>query len=529
MKNHKRIIAGALSLITVIGFASCNSNGGRNTESTGEAVATTTPVSTGDSNKELENEIDYEGMADIGTVDSANEEGTGPAYVSGQTAGLVQALCYYDIIPSEPGIAEIFAERYGGTMETTICGSMEYFEKLGLLIAAGNSPDLVRYDWAAYPDGVARNRYTALDDWLDIESPLWSDLTDIIENFEYCGKHYYFPQNVQPNFAVIYNRALIEEAGMADPMQLYKEGNWTWDTFEDLLVQWSQKGDEYLPFTGGSWSSMQFINTTGTSVIEVTDTEILNNLRDENVSRTMEWLESLRKQGLVGEGYIHPGEAFTDGYLLFLAMGFTWGLESSQECLFKNQIEGEMVALPLPRDPNADKYYIPSDTFGYMVPTGAKNVQGAVQWILSSRIYETDPAVVEEVRAEMMYADPIYYPKCPECKYNFTENNNDDLTICPECNTARKQKFKPVYSEDQMQVYYDMLDPEKFGMVFDCAMGFSTEFTNIFVNSPETLLDGPLYGEVSFTVAVEEQYGVVEAYLDSYRGMLADANAAAGN
>lgn len=528
MKSYKRVASAALSVIALLGFASCNSGGSRNTENTG-SVATTTPVSTGDSNKELENEIDYQGMADIGTVDTANEEGTGPAYVSGQTAGLVKALCYYDIIPSEPEIAEIFAERYGGTMETNICGSMEYFERLGLLIAAGDSPDLVRYDWAAFPDSVARNRYTALDEWLDIESPLWADLTDVIESFEYAGKHYYFPQNVQPNFAIIYNRALIEEAGMKDPFELYKEGNWTWDTFSELLVQWSQKGDEYTPFTGGSWSSLQFINTTGTQIIDVTDTEILNNLRNENVSRTMDWLEGLRKQGLLGKGYIHPGEAFTDGHLLFLGMGFTWGLESSQECLFKNQIEGEMFAVPFPRDPKSDKYYISSDTYGYMVPTGAKNVQGGVQWILSSRIYETDPDVVEEVRAEMMYDGPVYYPKCPGCKYNFTENNQDDLDTCPECNTARKQKFKPVYSEDQMQVYYDMIDPDKFGMVYDCAMGFNTDFTNIFVNSETAMLDGALYGEVSFTVAVEEQYGVVEAYLDTYRAMLNDANAAAAS
>jgi len=525
MKNYKKALASFLALATVIGTGSCGGGGGaRNTDAAQAPVGTTT-VTTVDPNAALDTEVNYEEMAAIEEVDSANEEGTGPSYVPGQKAGLVKALCYYDIVADQPEISEIFASRYGGTVETQICGSMEYFEKLGVLIASGTSPDLVRYDWAAYPDGVSKNRYTALDDWLDIESPLWSDLSTVIDSFEYLGKHYYWPQNVQPNFAMIYNRGLIEEEDMPDPMDLYLAGEWDWNAFEELLLQWDAKGEDYLPFTGGSWSSMMFINTTGTQIIEVTDNDILNNLRDKNVNRTMEWLEGLKRQGLVGEGYIHPGDAFKDGKLLFLAMGFTWGLESSQECLFKNNIAGEMVAVPFPRDPQADKYYLAADTLGFMVPSGAQNIQGAVQWILSSRIYETDPEVIASVREEMMFEGPIYYPKCPECKHNFIETDTDELDTCPECNAARREKFKPVYSEEQMQVYEDMINPEKFGLIFDCTVGFNTDFQNIFVNSPDTVLDGPLYGEVSFVQKIEEMYNVIEAHLDTYRELISAGSA----
>lgn len=519
MKKTRKIAASLLAVATLLGTTSCGGN--REAPPTADGAATTTTAATtADSNKELDTEVNYDEMADIEEVDTANEEGTGPAYTPGQKAGLIKALCYYDIAPDQPEITQIFAERYGGTIETEITTSMEYFEKIGTLIASGSSPDLVRYDWAAYPDGVSKNIYTPLDDWLNIESPLWADIASVIESFSYKGKHYYFPQNTQANFAIIYNRALIEEAALPDPMDLYLAGEWDWNAFEDIIKRWSQQGEDYIGFTGGSWSSLMFINTTGTQVIEVTDDDILNNLRNKNLNRCMEWLEGLNRQGLFGEGYVPPGEAFTDGKLLFMGQLFTWGLESAQESLFKNNIDGEMVAVPFPRDPQADKHYIAGDTLGFMVPSGAKNIQGGVQWILSSRIYETDPEVVAATRADMMDTKTHYYPKCPECKFNCSEAGFEDSPTCPECNAARKIRFKPVYSEEQMQVLEDMNNPQKMGLIFDSLVGFNTDFTNIFVNSETSMLDGPLYGDVTFVNELEANYNTVESYLDAYRDNL---------
>lgn len=517
MLRRKRITAVVLALTALLGTTACGGGGEKST-----TAATT--ITTTDINKELENEVNWEEVADIDEVNSENEGGTGSSYVSGQKAGLVKALCYYDIVGTSKAVAEIFAQRYGGTLETTITTSADYFDKLGIAIASGESPDLVRYDWEAYPSGVSKNRYTALDDWLDIESPLWSGEKEVIESFGYLGKHYYYPSNVQPSFAMIYNKKAIEEAAMEDPMELYFAGEWTWDVFEEMLLEWAKNGEDYIGFTGNAWSSMMFANTTGAKSIDFTGTEIINNLRSQDISRTLDWLSELKKQKLIGDGYIHPGEAFVDGKLMFLGMGLKWGYESAQESFFKNQIEGEIAAVPFPRDPKADKYYIASDTFGYMVPMGAKNVQGAVQWILSDRIYETDAEIVAERRAEMMSEEPSFYAKCPECKYNFVENDKDDLTVCPECETARKQKYKAYYSEEQMQIVDDMINPDKFGLIFDNVVGFGKDFTNIFVYSTEVVFDGPLFHGLSYTQLLEENYNAIEAYLEPFRDALKNAS-----
>lgn len=122
-----------------------------------------------------------------------------------------------------------------------------------------------------------------------------------------------------------------------------------------------------------------------------------------------------------------------------------------------------------------------------------------------------------------MDASPVYYPKCPECKYNFAENNQEELSVCPECNSARKQKFKAVYSERVMRVCDDMINSEKFGFVFDNSLGFSDEFSSILTGGEESLYDGPIYYGASYTHLRDTNYNTIEAYLNEYRDLFKKA------
>lgn len=519
MKRMFKFTALAMTLAMFIGsFGGCSS-------SSAVESPTATTTTTADANKELDIAVDYDNLSSIEEVSESSEVGAGPLYVSGQKAGKLNALCYYDIADNTPDTAKLFAERFGGTVESTICGSLEYFEKLSILVMSGDSPDLVRYDWMAVPWATSKNMYTALDDWLNIDSPLWEDEKEVIEAFNYGGKHYYFPSAIQSNFAIIYNRLLLDEAGLDDPMELYFNGEWTWDVFEDMLREWKYLGDDYRPFTGGSWTAMMFANSTGTKVIDMNGTDIINNMKSVNVQRTMDWLADLKKEGYIGDGYVDPAEAFRDGKLLFLGMGLTWGFESAQKSLFQQGTPYDFCAVPIPRDPKADKYYMSGDSFGYMVPNGAKNIQGGVSWILASRTYESDPEICAEKRAKMMSTDPVYYPKCPECKYNFVDNNCDELTTCPECSSARKEKFKAYYSEDQLRVIDDMLSGDKITLLFDNSNGFSNELSEIFIVGEDSVFDGPIYYGSSYTQLRENNYNAVEAYLEPFRAAIAEANA----
>lgn len=514
MKKFKKLLAVMMCVVIAATVPAC-SNGGGNAD---EPAATTTI-----NEKQELDQVDWENVA-ADTVDENSENGTGSLYESGKTAGEIKALCYYDLASTQPELAKLFAERFGGTVvtEVTTSGSA-YFDKLATCVASGDSPDIVRYDWMAYPWGTSKNIYQPLDEWLDMDSELWAGEKDVIESFNYAGKHYYYPSSVSTNFAIIYNKNVVQEAGLDDPLELYNANNWNWNTFESLIRKWADQGSDYIGFTGGSWSAMMFINTTGTKVIDVTGTDIINNMNNQNVQRTMDWLSGLKKEGLVGEGFTDPAQAFVDGKLLFLGMGLTWGYESALETFYKQGTEAEMYALPFPRDPNADKYYLSADSFGFLVPAGAENTQGAIDWILCGRIYETDPETRAADYAKKTDTDPYYYARCAECKYNFVENGTDDLDTCPECNAPRKQKFKAIYSEEEMQVIYDMLDPEKFSFVFDNSVGFGDDLSTVFTGDENSVYDGPLYYGTSYTQLRDANYQTVESYIQPFRDAIKES------
>lgn len=514
MKHKKKVISIFMSLCLALLPACSNES-----SNPGTSAQTTTGTT-----ENLDNEVDYSGMAEnLEKIDETNIEGTGPKYDSSKTAGTVHALCYYDLAEIQSNLAEILAQRFGGTIETEICNQgSAYFDKLGQLVATGNSPDIVRYDWMAYPYAISKNMYTPLDDWLDMDSDLWSNEKDVIEAFNYVGKHYYYPSDVNPYFVMLYNKATIDEAGLDDPLELYKSNNWTWDTFKELTRKWCNQSEEHIGFTGGSWTGMLMINSTGVKTIDVTGTEIINNFKNSNAERAMSFFTDMKKNNLIGDGFVNPGEAFADGNLLFLAMGLTWGYEEVQKMFFNNGTleTDKVVALPLPRDPQSDKYYMAAETFGFLVPAGASNIQGGVSWILSGRIYETDPEVKAADYATKTDTTPIYYDKCPGCKYDFPGNDKNDLTVCPECNTARKRKYKPTYDAEQMQIIYDMKDHTKFAFVFDNASGFGENMESILVGSDQSLFDGSIYHNAPYTVMLESQYQAIEAILQPYRDQL---------
>ena len=528
MKRSKKITALVLSGLLAVSAGACGGGGGRTTQAGGEsttaapagqdAPATTT---TDDPNKAFDTTANYEEIAENIEIDTSNEAGAGKNYVSGQKAGELHALCYYEFtnVAPENDILKLYADRFGGTVEVTMCTSLDYMEKLGVYIASGDSPDLVRYEWPMIPSGIIQNRFTALDDWLDIDSPVWSDMKDVIESFAYNGKHYYYPQTMQANYGIIYNTAAVDAVGGRDPMELYFSGEWTWTEWENLLRQWMADSSDHIGMAVGESSALHLAATAGIAAIEFNGKEIINNLRTPQVTKTMQFVESLAKEGYVWPEWRDPGEGFKDGKLMFYIMPIEWGLNSAMKVHWVNNLEGEVRAVPLPRDPDNSTYNILGNTYGYLVPSGAKNVQGAVSWILAGRIYSTDPDVVKARRDLLLYDGPYYYPKCTKCKHQFDSEYGEEGETCPECGEPRKPKFKETYTEQQMQVLDDMVDPSKFDFLFDCHRGFGTDLTTTIIK----VFDDPLHGLDTYTRLLEENYNVIESSLQPYRDLIAEA------
>lgn len=78
-------------------------------------------------------------------------------------AGKIRYLGYYDLAgdnkSSEPYLI-FHSDQYGGEIEYINCSSgSAYFDTLGTMIAADDSPDLVLYEWLSFPGGMSKGMY----------------------------------------------------------------------------------------------------------------------------------------------------------------------------------------------------------------------------------------------------------------------------------------------------------------------------------------------------------------------------------
>lgn len=439
-----------------------------------------------------------------------------------------------------------FEQQMGGTFTIRTCSSGDdYFSTLGTLIAAGDSPDLVRYEWRSFPHAMSYNVYTPLDTYIDINSDLWKDMKPIADQFVYNGKYYYFPNTLKTNYALNYNNRVLQANGMTDPMELLKKDQWTWSAFESMLNEWCLKDDNHIGYNGVG--GMIFILTTGKKVVDLQGSEIVDNLRDADIARCMTWLSGMRKNGLIGatddqmtatghnNGFESPEAAFIDGNLLFLGMDPSWTYGAAKKEFFKRGMEEELKFVPFPRDDNSSTYYHGIDSLGYMVPAGAPNLKGAVDWINFSHQLNTDPETLATAKEDALADVVKYKTRCQnkECgdtsenadskgRHIYTdEENENNVTVCPSCGTERERDFKLVYSEEQYDLLMELQSATgRFSMLFDHCYGFSGDVSKLFDGNEESLLDGPVFHDASFTSLVETQYNVLEGYLQEYREIM---------
>ncbi len=497
MTRFRKNASFALAVTMIMTMSACD-------ESTSQGIsspASTLPASTTTTGAVTTTDPDENAATDEKIRDVINDE-----YAPSGNAGTVKFLGYNDIRNRSTEVYSIFtSEQYGGEIEYIATASGDaYFEKLGVLIASGDSPDCTTYEWQSYPYGLKRNLYEPLDEYVSLESPIWEGIAHLAEDFVYEGKHYYYPYQTITNFAINYNRKAVIEAGLTDPYDLYIQNNWTWDTFRGLCVEWCNIDDEKIGYAGTH--AMSFVATTGVPLIDVRkDGTILNNIKDPNLARAMQFASTLYRDGLVYQNefveWLSPQLwAKNSDRVLFYGMNPDWVYSEAAAAVqnlkgVENDICGvvsDFAFVPFPRDPSSETYTIAYDTFGYMVPKGAKNIEGAIDWIHLNRIYEIDEEVRATARDRAINPEPIYYI---EGKYE------------------GMRKWQLVWDPDLYDLWMDMKDPTKFNFVFEDCNGFDSEL----ITAKDKLFGGPLFDGDSWTQLSEEYAPVIEAMINEYR------------
>ncbi len=415
MKLTKRLLAALLALSTAVAMTGCpNSSDEDSSYEDKVKVASTDDIEA--IPESAESNLQYLGVSDLNPSDSAKEKS-------------VQMT--------------LFNEK-GGTVEYIQTTTFKLSDKLSSLILANTPPDMVSFaQRMTYPYNVIKGIYQPVDDIVDFDSPMWSGMKSVADQYTLGGKHYVAPADYGDTMPLMfYDTKIIEDEGLDDPYVLYQNGEWNWDTCRDIMEAYvaNATGDEERYGVNG-WFAEPIFATTGTTIIkydEETDTYV-NNSKDANLERAADYLYNLTKDGLIMSGWIGNAKSAFESNVLFYSMG-RWAATTNN-----GPESGDVwMCVPIPKDPNSDTYYRQLDI---VVPTNVMWIEGSTKkeamkcWFECCRVAATSDEYIE----------------------------------------TNKQKFfenTPNWTEDMYQMAFEEVFSDKFVQLVDPGTGISTEISD---------------------------------------------------
>lgn len=380
---------------------------------------------------------------------------------------------------STPAFLVAFQERYGGNIEWHKCTYEERYEQLAKSINADEGIDFFYAgDLDAFPRGVLRSMFVPADDYIDFDSPLWADVSAINERLVWDGSHYVAVSRIAgDNCAVIYNRKTVMEAGLQDPYELYKNGEWTWEAFREMLEKFTDPESQHYGIDG-YWFEFGLINTTGTAPVGMENGRLVSHIGEPSMERVQNFIYSLYSENLIAIGSEDYGwndkpSYIGEGKTLFYPCGLYQFYRKPSD--WKSLFGEDVFFVPMPKDPKADEYYIPVGMEGYTFVKGGKNPDGVAKFLDCKRFVLTD----SETRA-----------------------------------IADKQMLEDYgWTDEMVKMKDEMQEMAEKNPIIDLSKGVSTDCGDLLDSSLRLTARGTQWAETYDSI-----HAVVEKYIDEVNG-----------
>lgn len=382
MKNFsiKKCLAGIMALSMMFTLSACG-NGSNDSQGSGDV---TTAVRT--------KEKDEVTVADLGDKYANDVD------ISGQE---IVWLADYDINPSnndDRSVAlTLFEDTYGGKIKWVQTTSATKYDDLANMIISGDQVDMFPYEWNCLPNGVYKNQYEPLDDYINLDDELWSGVKDMAESLSYNGQHYVVPYAISDPVCIQYSRVLMDEEGLDDPYELYQKGEWDWNAFLGMMedfVNNADDGEERFGING--WFGQAVVQSTGKTIVTYDGTTFTNNITDPQIEKAELLLQKISQEGLYDQSW--KSYFPEDGLTLFYAMGGTWSLGDSNG---KNP-DGDIMIVPFPKDPDADKYYACTNFAAKMLVKNSQMGDAVATYIKCERIAQVEEQYKDNARQKAL-------------------------------------------------------------------------------------------------------------------------------
>lgn len=300
-----------------------------------------------------------------------------------------------------------FKEKYGCDIDWVETSWGERMNDLANLVLAGDAPDFFPFETSLFPSGVMKGWIQPVDDYVDYNDPLWAGMRDYVyDYFSLAGRPYVICTDSDFGNVVLYNRRVLNEWGFDDPADLFLNDEWTWSTFYDMCMDFSDPDADRFALDGWYYPH-GIIHSSGFTAVsyDPVKEKFVSNVDEPALERAQTLLYDLVKNEctfpIAERGWKtrneNNGGGMKEGLMLFYITG-VWdfrGTVDSISAVYGDVTEGELMFVPMPRDSSGDgKYYMESSPKGYSIIKGARTPEGVALLAACERFKVLDPTVI---------------------------------------------------------------------------------------------------------------------------------------
>lgn len=381
MNNIKKKLAAIMALTMAFGVTACgdtsSDESGATDETTTTAEVTTTTAVTVAINENNLVEGEDEIIANVAEKlpDKELENTT------------IKWLAHYDINPSTSGASKsvalnLFETKYDGVIKWYTTTWENRYNDLSTYVLGGEGIDFFPSDTAALPKGVINGMFQSIDEYIDVNAEPWSTYKDVMDIFNFNGKHYCIITGVGAEAVCLYNKKTIEENGLEDPYEQWKAGEWNWDTFKESLMAYVDPDNDCYGLDG-YWAEKALFLSAGVPSISSVDGTLTSNLMDPTVEKAMTFAQDLYTNNLIINREIfdwaEQPQFMGEGKELFYIIG-AWGVKSDPATWTTKMNPEDLGMVPVPSPAGSDNYMGIAIDGGWCLCKNAGNPEGVAAY-----------------------------------------------------------------------------------------------------------------------------------------------------
>ena len=308
----------------------------------------------------------------------------------------------HDASLAESDTIKYAKEWYGLDINVEVVAAAERVTKLINKVMADEAPDVFQYYWT--PNLMKNNYVQPIDDYIDFNSEFWKDKKTVSDQLMWeDGKHYITSPSDGTYHFLYFNRSIFEENDLETPYEMYKAGNWDWNTLKELatkLTYDTNKDGVPEQYGLGMTTPETLLYTTGKHVVTLTEGKVINTVKAPEIARCFKFVNEMLNEGIIDT---NSQEDFQAGKCA-MVFGHLYN-----RLTFKNLAADHALGMaPIPKDPEADKYYIGVDAEGWQLPAKAPNPEGYGAFLSTMRyeylLSQKDPAKKAEAYQQAVKA-----------------------------------------------------------------------------------------------------------------------------